>query len=213
MQSKKPPRKGQKVADKRIANFLYEVGTMRKLARIHRQTLLTDDLSDNIATHSYRVTMIAWFLAKEEDADLYKTVMMALLHDLGEARSNDHNWIHKKYVRIFEEEVDAEQLGTLPYPDLKALIDEYQARKTTEAILAKEADLLDQILLLKEYEWTGNKEAALWLRGKNNLKNNLKKYAKLDELKTASAKRLGKALYDTNPSDWWKDLWTSRNRK
>lgn len=121
----------------RIANFLFEIGTMRKLMRIHRQTLLTDDLSDSITSHSYRVAMISWFLAKEENADPYKTVMMGLLHDVGEIRSNDHNWIHKKYVKIFHDEISAEQLGTLPFPDLKQLIDEYEERKTKEAILVK----------------------------------------------------------------------------
>lgn len=47
-------------SEKRIANFLYELGTMRKLMRAHRQVLLTDDMSDSIASHSYRVAMIAW---------------------------------------------------------------------------------------------------------------------------------------------------------
>lgn len=44
--------------DLRLADFLFELGTMRKVLRMHRQTLLTDDMSDNIATHSLRVTMI-----------------------------------------------------------------------------------------------------------------------------------------------------------
>jgi len=44
--------------DKRIASFLFEIGTMRKLIRMHRQALLTDDISDSIASHSYRATEI-----------------------------------------------------------------------------------------------------------------------------------------------------------
>jgi len=182
---------------------------LRKIARAHRQTLLTDDLSDNIASHSFRVALVAWFLAKQESADLYKTVMMALLHDIAETRCNDHNWVHKRYVRVFEEEIEQEQLGTLPYPDLKEYIDEYEERKSAEAVLAKEADLLDQILLLREYEMAGNKEATRWLRGKEKAKPR----AKLDELKTAAGKKLGAALYATNPSEWWSGLWTQKNRK
>lgn len=193
----------------RIANFLYEIGTMRKLMRIHRQTLLTDDMSDSIASHSYRVAIISWFLAKEEGADPYKTVMMSLLHDIGEVRTNDHNWVHKRYVKIFDDEIIQEQLGTLPYQDLKKLISEYEERKTKEAVLVKEADLIDQILLLREYEWVGNKEAHVWLHGKGKDKGN----AQLKKLKTDIGKRLGKAIYDVNPSDWWNDLWTSKNRK
>jgi len=193
----------------RIANFLYEIGTMRKLMRVHRQVLLTDDMSDSIASHSYRVAMISWFLAKEEKADLYKTVMMSLLHDIGEARTNDHNWVHKRYIKIFEDEIIEQQLGTLPYQDLKDLITEYQERKTKEAILAKEADLLDQVLLLKEYDWAGNKEAHVWLHGKGKDKGN----AQLKKLKTDIGKRLGEAIYKVNPSDWWNNLWTPENRR
>jgi putative hydrolase of HD superfamily len=199
----------QQSNDKRIANFLYEIGTMRKLMRMHRQVLLTDDMSDSIASHSYRVALIAWFLAKEEGADLYKTVMMSLLHDISEVRSNDHNWVHKKYIKIFEDEIHQEQLGTLPYSDLKNLVDEYEKRESKEAILAKEADLLDQILLLREYEWAGNKEANIWLYGKGDAKVN----AQLEKLRTETGKKFGKAIYEVKPSDWWNNLWTSKNRK
>lgn len=195
--------------EQRIANFLYEVGTMRKLMRVHRQVLLTDDMSDSIASHSYRVAMISWFLAKEEKVDPYKTVMMSLLHDMGEIRSNDHNWIHKKYVKIFENEINEEQLGALPHPDLKSLIDEYEKRESKEAILVKEADTLDQILLLREYAWAGNKEAELWLHGKPGKEQT---NVQLEKLKTEIGKKIGEAIYQVGPSDWWKDLWTSKNR-
>lgn len=205
MKNKKDTNKNQ---DK-ITNFLYEIGTMRKLMRIHRQVLLTDDMSDSIASHSYRVTMISWFLAKEEGADPYKTVMMSLLHDVAEVRSNDHNWIHKKYVKIYEDEITNEQLGSLPYSDLKDFIDEYEKRESKEAILAKEADVLDQILLLREYAWSGNKEANVWLYGKGKAKVN----AQLEKLKTKTGKKLGESIYKVGPSDWWNNIWTSKNRK
>jgi len=196
--------------EKRIANFLYEIGTMRKLMRMHRQVLLTDDMSDSITSHSYRVAMISWFLAKEENVDPYKTVMMSLLHDIGEIRSNDHNWIHKKYIKIFDEEINAEQLGSLPYPDLKNFIDEYEKRESKEAILVKEADILDQILLLREYAWAGNKEAEVWLHGKPGKE---KICVQLEKLKTEIGQKIGKSIYEVNPSDWWNNLWTSKNRK
>ncbi len=200
---------GMHTQDGRIADFLYELGTMRKVLRIHRQLLLADDMSDNIATHSYRVTMIGWLLAKKEQADLYKVVMMCMLHDLGEIRSNDHNWLNKRYTKIFDAEIIEEQLGTLPYSELREMALEYEERKTKEAIIAKDADLLDQILLLKEYEWQGNREASVWLHGKGDDDGN----AQLNALKLDSSKALGKAIYDRNPSDWWNNLWTSNNRK
>ncbi len=205
----KPKKPKKNKNQEKIVNFLYEIGTMRKLMRMHRQVLLTDDMSDSIASHSYRVAIISWFLAKEEGADPYKTVMMSLLHDMAEVRSNDHNWIHKKYIKVFEQEINEDQLGTLPYPDFKDFISEYEKRESREAILAKEADLLDQILLLREYEWSGNKEANIWLYGKGGAKVN----AQLEKLKTKTGKKFGKSIYNIDPSDWWNNLWTSNNRK
>jgi 5'-deoxynucleotidase YfbR-like HD superfamily hydrolase len=197
--------------ERRIANFLFEVGTMRKLMRVHRQTLLTDDMSDSIASHSYRVALIGWHLAKAEKADPYKTVMMCLLHDMAEARSNDHNWVHKKYVKVFDEEIANEQLGTLPYPDLGELEAEYRKRESKESILAKDADLIDQILLLREYEWQGNKEAGIWLRGKSG-QSHQNGNAQISRLKSGSAKKLARAIMEEDPSNWWNDLWTPTNR-
>jgi len=194
--------------DLRLADFLFELGTMRKVLRMHRQTLLTDDMSDNIATHSFRVTMIGWLLAKKENIEPYKVVMMCLLHDFSEIRSNDHNWINKRYTKIFDEEIINEQLGSLPFLELKELALEYEKRESKEAIIAKDADLIDQILLLKEYEWQGNKEASIWLHGKGDVGN-----AQLKKLKLDSSKELGQAIYNRSPSDWWDNLWTSKNRK
>lgn len=191
----------------KIANLLFEVGTMRKIPRMHRQTLLTDDMSDNIATHSFRVVIIGWFLAKMEKADPYKVVMMCLLHDFGEVRSGDHNWVHKRYIKVFEDEIKREQLGLLPFGELKEIADEYDTRKTKEAIIAKDADLLDQTLLLREYEWQGNKEALIWLGGKRGVAS---KHVRM--LRSKSAKALSEKLYSQNPSDWWNDIWTNKNR-
>lgn len=193
---------------KRLAQFFYEVGTLRRVPRIHRQTLLVDDVTDTIASHTFRVALIGWHLAKMEKADPYKVVMMCLLHDLGEARSNDHNWVHKRYMKVFDDEINKEQLGTLPFDDFFSLMTEYDERKTKEAVIAKDADYVDQILLLREYEWQGNKEAPLWLRDKEHGV----KYAKLKDLKTAAAKNIGKSIYHERPSSWWEGIWTKSNR-
>lgn len=194
--------------NKRLADFLFEVGTMRRLQRMHRQTLLVEDTSDTIASHSYRVALIGWHLAMLAKADPYKTVMMCLLHDLGEVRSNDHNWVHKRYVKVYEDEISKEQLGSLPFADLLAFSNEYSLRESEESMLAKDADILDQILLLREYEWQGSKEAKIWLDGKKGEKD----ARPLDRIKTAIGKELGQALYERNPSEWWQDLWTGTNR-
>lgn len=181
---------------------------MRRLQRMHRQTLLVEDSSDTIASHSYRVALIGWHLAKLAEADPYKVVMMCLTHDLGEIRSNDHNWVHKRYVKVYDEEITKDQLGTLPFADLFDIATEYEERESIESQLAKDADIIDQILLLREYEWQGSKEARIWLDGKRSDDN----ARPLDRITTDVARKLGETLYERSPSEWWKDLWTGENR-
>ena len=186
-----------------FSRFLYEVGTLRKIARAHRQTLLEDDLSDNIASHSYRVAMIGWCLEKMEKVDPYKVTVMCLLHDLAEARSGDHNWVHKKYVKIFDDEIRADQLQRLPDGgELYSLAEEYARRESREAQIAKDADLVDQVFLLNEYVHQGNKEAVKWLLGKKGGEGMFSK----------SAKALTKEICEQKPSEWWKSMWTDKNR-
>ncbi|MFA6500214.1 MAG: HD domain-containing protein [Patescibacteria group bacterium] len=194
---------------KKIVGFLFEVGTMKKLPRMHQQMLLSQDLSDNISTHSYRVAIIAWFLAKMEGVDPYKTVMMALIHDSKEVRSGDHNYVHKKYVKIFDDEIAKDQLGSLPFQDLYEMDQEFEVRQSKEAITAKDADLLDQILLLKEYAHQGNKEADIWLNGKGEADHSNVQYR---NLKTESAKKLGAEMLTVRVSEWWENMWTNKNR-
>ncbi len=189
---------------KKTTNFLYELGTLRKIARSHRQSLLTDDLSDNIASHSFRVTAIGWFLAKSEKADPYKVLLMCLFHDSGEARTGDQNWINKKYVKTYEDEVIKDQLeGLTVANELLDINREYETRESLESKLAKDADLLDQIFLLKEYAWQGNNEACRWLEDCEQAKR----------LFSKTAKQIAKEAMAQNPSDWWSNSWTGTRRK
>jgi len=187
-----------------LVKFFFELGSLRKIARSHRQALGTDDVSDNIASHSYRVAAIGYYLAKLEKADPFKVLAMCLFHDAGEARSGDANAVHKKYVKVFEEEILADQfLLFLSDTSTFAILKEYAERKSKESLVAKDADLLDQILLEKEYELRGNQEASRWLKSKSTFKR----------LITPSAKRLAKEIYRQKPSDWWtQGLFTFKRR-
>lgn len=191
---------------KKLVSLLFEVGTLRKVPRAHQQTLLSQDLSDNIASHSFRTALIGYFLAEWLEADTNKVVKMCLLHDIEEARSGDQNWIHKKYIKSFEDEIRKEQLGGLEMTkELSLLSKEYDQRESLEAKIVKDADLLDQILLLREYEWQGNKEASDWL--KHNQEGEQEKL-----MHTDLAKNLAKEAKTQRPSEWWQNIWTANRR-
>lgn len=191
---------------KNTIQFLYEVGTLRKIPRAHMQALFTNDLSDNIASHSFRVTLIGWLLAEAEGANINKVIKMCLLHDIPETRSGDQNYIHKKYVQVYENQIKEDQLGNLPEKiGIIKLSEEYDKRKTLAAKVAKDADTLDQVFLLKEYSMSGNKEATEWLSAKDII--NRKK-----RLFTKTAKKWVNEITTQNPSDWWLNVWTSKRR-
>jgi len=197
---------------KKLTAFFFEVGNLRKVLRAHQQTLLTHDLTDNIASHSFRVAMLGYFLACELKADTNKIMKMCLLHDLEESRSMDHHWVSKRYVKIFEDEIREEQLKDLPHSgELIQLSNEYQTRKTLEAKIAKDADLLDEIFLLREYAWQGNREATNWLKESHQGKNMVSQQEKL--MYTKLAKEIAKEVKRQAPSAWWQNLWTSKRRK
>ena len=195
--------------NQRWADFLFEVGTLRRIARAHNQTLLSADPSDTIASHSFRVAHIGWIIAQEEGLDVGKVLQMCLLHDVPEIRSGDHNWVAKRYVKIFDEEIIEDQLASLPASGMYDVMKDYEGRNSPEAYAAKDADILDQLLLLREYDWTGNKEASRWLHGDRSSET---QKDRLDRLHFQSSKDIADKIYTTDPSNWWAHLATSKNR-
>lgn len=189
-----------------LANFLFEISSLRKIARSQRQTLMTDDLSDNIASHSYLVVVIGMFLAKMLKANVERVIIMCITHDWTEARSGDPNWVHKKYTTIDIKAIMKDQSDIYQDAALFEIIKEYEERETIESKIAKDADTLAQIISLKEYEHQGNKEAIIWLEGKTKKRP----YAQADRLNLDESKELCKAIYDATQSDWWKNSYVGK---
>lgn len=200
-----------KTTDKSINNlvkFFLEIGTLRKISRSHKQLLMSCDHSDNISSHLFRTAIIGYMLAKLENANAGKVLLMCLLHDTAEARCGDQNWVNKKYVKVFEEEIFSDQLKDLPDgEEILKIVKEYEKRESKEAMISKDADLLEQLFLLREYEESGNKQASKWLRPGKRLKSEQEKI-----LTTESAKRIAKKIRESDIDCWWKDVWTSKRR-
>lgn len=184
----------------RLVALFFEAGTLRKIQRSHQQTFLTSDPSDNIAAHTFRVCLIGMVLAHlVKDARPERVLTMCLLHDLLETRTGDQNWIHKSYVSVDEGSIRAEQFAPLAIiaPSIISMIEEYDARESLDAKVAKDADNLEQFLLLAEYRHAGNKEAERWLSDRER---------KRARLFTEEAQLLFDELCVQSPSDWWQTL-------
>jgi putative hydrolase of HD superfamily len=178
---------------KTIVNFLYEVGTAKNIVRSHHQVINWSN--DTIASHSFRVAIIGLILAEMEKADQDKVVKMCLLHDLAELRTGDANFVNKFYRVESEEKAIYDQWKEIVGgKKIIFLLKEYNKKKSKEAIIAKDADILDQIFLQKEYLSHRPYDFKKWHT------NHEKK------LKTKSGLKIARLVLKTEIMDWVYEL-------
>ncbi|ORJ57474.1 HD domain-containing protein [Geothermobacter hydrogeniphilus] len=178
---------------KNLANFLFEVGMLKRTPRSGFQFLGSG--AESVAEHSFRTAMIGYTLAHLDGrADVGRVVQICLFHDLPEARTGDQNYVNKKYVRTDEKKAVEDLARNLPFgDDYRDLWQEFDARESLEAQLAHDADQLEMILALKEYKDLGNRYADEW-------------YPYLVErLRTDAARQLAETIWETDSSKWWFD--------
>jgi len=176
---------------KRIANFLFEAGMLKRTPRTGFQFLGSG--AESVAEHIFRTVYIGYTLGKmTKNVDTDRLIKMCLFHDLPEARTGDLNYVNKKYVKPDLEKAVNDLAETIPFGDeIKELIEEFEKSESIEAQLAHDADQLELILALKEYKDVGNKYADEWLE-----------YA-LKRLKTDIAMQLAQTILETDSSLWW----------
>jgi len=178
---------------KNLANFLFEVGMLKRTPRSGFQFLGSG--AESVAEHSFRTAMIGYTLAHLDGrADVGRVVQICLFHDLPEARTGDQNYVNKKYVRTDEKKAVEDLARNLPFgDDYRDLWQEFEARESLEAQLAHDADQLEMILALKEYKDLGNRYADEWYP-----------YS-VERLRTDAARQLAETIWETDSSKWWFD--------
>ena len=180
--AKKQSKNKSKDTYDQIANFVYETGIHSKTPRSGFWFLGSGEQS--VAEHLFHTAMIAYTLAYlEPKADKNKLILMALVHDIGEGRTSDHNYVHQRYGRLAEGQAVKDISESVPFGnEMLELFKEEQERLTLEAKLVKDADILEWIVTLRGEEVKGTK----------------------------IGKKLGKLLIKTNPDSWWRggsDAW------
>lgn len=188
---------------KRVADFLYEAGMLRRTPRTGYQFLGTG--SENVAEHSFRTSVIGYVLGRMAGADARQVAMLCLFHDLHEARTADFNYVNRMYND--SRRTDALKdctAGTGLEEDVLGFWRELEKIESPEAKLAQDADQLDLILNLAEELDLGNRRAGQWIE------------LALERLRTPEGQALGKKIVETNPTDWWmerpdRSWWTRAN--
>ena len=177
----------------RVANFLFEMGMLKRTPRSGWQFLGSGQ--ESVAEHIFRTTMIAYVLAHlSGDADADRVVRMALFHDLAEGRTGDLNYMNQKYVTVDEERATEDMTRALPFgEEIRSLAAEFGAQASPEALLVKDADNLEMLLQLKEHQDVGNRNAEEWIP------------FTLRRLKTDTARDLALRILEGDSSAWWFD--------
>lgn len=177
----------------RLANFLFEMGMLKRTPRTGWQFLGSGE--ESVAEHIFRTAMIAFVLARLDDAvDVDRVVRMALFHDLPEGRTGDLNYMNQKYVVADEARAVEDMTRGLSFgAELADLLAEFRAQATPEAVLARDADHLEMLLQLKEHLDVGNRNAEEWIP------------FSLRRLRTDAARDLAQRILEGDSSAWWFD--------
>jgi putative hydrolase of HD superfamily len=184
---------------KNIANFLFEVGMLKRTPRTGFQFLGSG--AESVAEHSFRTAMIGYTLAQlDGQVDVGRVLQLCLFHDIPEARTGDLNYVNKKYVKADEGQAIEDLARQLPFgADYRATLQEFIGKQSREALLAHDADQLEMVLSLKEYKDLGNRYADEWYP------------FSLQRLQTEAAKQLAETIWETDSTKWWfdddKDWW------
>ena len=177
-----------------LARLIHEAGQLKKNPRSGWLSIGIKN-PESIADHSWRTSLVGFLLARMEKADEKRVIELCMLHDLHETRISDLNYVSARYVKKDLNRAVRDQLeGVFCAKEIESLTKELLACKTREAIVAKDADLLEMIAQAKDYIESGNIYAKDWIRT-----------AKA-RLKTKSAKRLATELVTTSSNDFWLSL-------
>ena len=174
------------------ANYLNEVGMLNRTPRSGFAFLGSGEQS--VAEHIQRTMHVAFVLARMsgEKIDELRLLRLVLFHDLPEARTSDHNYVNRKYVTEDLDKVLDDGARAWAYGDeIVAAIREFESGESPEACLAKDADQLELLLMLKEQADLGKPNVDEWIT------------PLLARLKTDAGKRLADEIQGTRWDAWW----------
>lgn len=134
-----------------VSDYLKIINLFEAMKRNTRHSWLSDGRHESVAEHSWRLTIMAYFIKDEfPEIDADKLIKMCLFHDIGEVFTGDIPTFLKteKDDKTETSEVD-KFIETLPEnykTELKELFCEMNAMQTTEAKLYKALDKMEAVI-------------------------------------------------------------------
>lgn len=135
----------------KISEYIKIMNTFEAMKRNTRHSWLSDGRHESVAEHSWRITVMAYFIKDEfPEADIDKVIKMCLFHDIGEAFTGDIPAFLKTAEDEKTEESTVERfISTLPDEyrnELVPLFDEMNRLETLEARIYKALDKMETLI-------------------------------------------------------------------
>lgn len=179
-------------------DFFAEAGLLKRVKRSGWWVAGIEN-PESVADHCFRCAVIGFYMAHEEGADPYRVLAMTLFNDIHEARINDLHKMGHYYIdfkaaekRVFKDQVAG--LSPKVRSELEDIRGDYDTQATLEALVARDADILECLVQAREYMDHGDKVAVKFLRRAPGF------------LKTTTAKKLWKALQTWDSTVWWENV-------
>ncbi len=134
-----------------IQSFLNAMHVAERLKDAVRHGYSSGGRRESVAEHSWRITIMAYFMQDEfPEADMNKVMEMCLVHDLGECFTGDiPTFLKTKTDEQREDRLLDEWVRSLPEPYATRLHDLYaemNALETVEAKIYKALDKMEAVL-------------------------------------------------------------------
>lgn len=169
------------------------------------------DSPESVAAHTWGTAALCLLFAEREDVDRERAVAMALLHDLGEARTGDvatraedgRQTVDAPQKEAAERSAVTDLVDPFETGELLALWEEYEARETPTARFVKDMDLIDSCLQALKYERQSRYDDA-------EPNDNFSEFENLDEFFATAAPRirtdLGETLFEQLKAAYEREL-------
>lgn len=151
---------------------------------------------ESVAEHCFRCAIIGYYLAHLEKVDAFQVLVMTLFNDIHESRINDLHKMGHYYIdfkeaekKVFEDQV--RNLHPSVKSELSVLRGSYDKQNSKEAVVARDADILECLLQAKEYKDHGHGSVERFFHGAPSF------------LKTKSAKMLWQKMKKWDSTAWW----------
>ncbi len=179
-------------------NFFAEAGLLKRVKRSGWWVAGIEN-PESVAEHCFRCAVIGYYIAHSEGVDPYKVVTMTLFNDIHEARINDLHKMGHYYIDFREAEKKAfndqvESLELKAKAHLKLMRNDYEKQLTKEAVVSRDADILECLLQAKEYMDNGYPVAKTFFKRAP------------DHLKTKTARVLWQQALKWDSHSWWQNV-------